>query len=453
MITSRLLTSRLVRLAFAFAFLLVAFQFQTSSVAHVDPGATDVAIFRTSDTSYLELIKLDSVTLDDLPTSQPTGLDPAIVGSNVLISREGQTLVGRSENWDAIVQRVLGGPVVSRFPLGDQAWLVSLSADGSKLLASVSEYESNEYDVWKVFDTATGAVIASHDFTWDRFGPWEFQVDPVHWTMYWLIRREWSQHSVSPWTNRERQLENGEFNYGVARPKGAWMTPPTLVAVDLSTGEETRRLELPPDIANALLDDQDPLLEARGRNISPGFALSPDGSELAIVNATDDDITLIDAETLTVKRTLTMTPKANLVDKLFSVLPLAPQTASAKVQEGVWRRAMYSGDSQRLFVSGYKSDIDEQFTATYQGMGLSIVDLDDGTIEAQLFEGAGVYVLGETADGIVYVSGQNFPGPAAEPSEPFIARFDPDSQEIRAKRSFKLYYEFLFVPVASDRQV
>jgi hypothetical protein len=65
-----------------------------------------------------------------------------------------------------------------------------------------------------------------------------------------------------------------------------------------------------------------------------------------------------------------------------------------------------------------------------------------------LFEGMEVNKLGETPEGIVYVSGHSFPGPATEPSKPFIARYDSKSLEILATQSFDVYTEFLVVPKA-----
>jgi hypothetical protein len=110
---------------------------------------------------------------------------------------------------------------------------------------------------------------------------------------------------------------------------------------------------------------------------------------------------------------------------------------------------MYSGDGQHLFVSGSEANIDEQFTATYKGMGLSIVDVEDGSLEAHLFKGMSIHQLQESQDGTVYVVGSEYPDSGSS-ALTFIARFDPDDQEILAKRSFKLHYEFLFVLMVDD---
>src|SRR5829696_2369448 len=99
---------------------------------------------------------------------------------------------------------------------------------------------------------------------------------------------------------------------------------------------------------------------------------------------------------------------------------------------------MYSGDGQHLFVSGFEANIDEQFQPSYEGMGLSIVDLENGSIEAHLFEGMSIHLLQESQDGTVYVVGSEYRDNGSS-TLTFIARFDPDDQEILAKRSFKLY--------------
>jgi hypothetical protein len=69
------------------------------------------------------------------------------------------------------------------------------------------------------------------------------------------------------------------------------------------------------------------------RVANPGIAVSPNGRELAVVHAKDDGVTVIDATTFSVERTMTLKQKQGFVDRLVSKLPLALQHTSAKSRE------------------------------------------------------------------------------------------------------------------------
>jgi hypothetical protein len=160
--------------------------------------------------------------------------------------------------------------------------------------------------------------------------------------------------------------------------------PAKLVITDLTTGREIGSFALPDVLVGSWTD------ETKGDastgepffvSISPGVAISPDGQQIAIVHATDDGITLVDTTALKVERTLTMKPKTGLFDRLFALLPLVPQTASAKMGEITNARATYTADGKRLYVFGDDESINND-EPVMNGHGINLVDLKDGTIEA-----------------------------------------------------------------------
>ncbi len=179
---------------------------------------------------------------------------------------------------------------------------------------------------WKVFDVATGKVVAAIQGDSTR-GDWgNVAVDPVFWRMYQL-------QESSPGSEVTMQTQ-----------------PAELIVFDLNTGDIAGKTELP-DVQIGSWTDESQGDEATDEPLfvaySPGPAISPDGRQIAIVHATDDGITLVDAMAVKVERTLTMKPKTNLLDQLFALLPLAPQTASAKMVEMTNIRATYAADGKR----------------------------------------------------------------------------------------------------------
>jgi hypothetical protein len=185
------------------------------------------------------------------------------------------------------------------------------------------------------------------------------------------------------------------------------------------------------------------------RTSIPGFAIAPDGSELAVVSATNESIALVDTTPLKVKRTITMHNDSSVVDKLFALLPLAPQSASAKGNSGVARFASYSADGKHLYISGWEGHYDlvenQQFM---HGQGLNVVDLKDGAIAAHLLDGVSVYQVVETPESGVYVAGYDYNDNNL--SGTVIAHVDSRHREVMAKRTFDDYIAFVVAPVPSN---
>jgi hypothetical protein len=427
----------------ALAFVLVAaLNTQTATVAHDEQGASDIHLFRNSDYGYRSLVQLDPMTLEDESDGIATAIDPSIMPGSAIFSRDGSTLAGVTENHYVVVQRGLGGEIVSIFQAGEALGLIALSADGSKLL--VEDWWSNTSlnpppPVWRVFDTSSGTEIFTFPAILSSYG---LAVDPVFWRMYNLTLNR-PAITRSPWINREHEIKSGRYEI-----KGPDPTPPELIVTDLETGKEIDKLELPDLSLNGWDAGWEPTLDSDypfPPNLHPAMALSPDGTEIAVVSAVDDGVTLIDTSTLDVTRTLTIKPKVGLVNRLFASLPLAPQSASAKVNEGVWRFAEYSADGSHLYVSGFKAWVEDN-EQMLDGYGLNVVGLEDGTIESHLLDGVSVENVVEAGNGILYVSGADYSNFSTNrPAESVIARIDSDSTEVLAERRFEFLTMFVIL--------
>jgi hypothetical protein len=80
------------------------------------------------------------------------------------------------------------------------------------------------------------------------------------------------------------------------------------------------------------------------------------------------------------------------------------------------------------------------------GRGLTLVDLDDGTIESKTFDEFEVWGVFASPNGDIYVTGTDWKAAAASDDPYVIARLDGDSLQTLVKRSFPIYVNFFVVP-------
>jgi DNA-binding beta-propeller fold protein YncE len=424
------LSSQSFRLAVLCLLALGAFGYQQPSVAHDDHEPANVAIYRTRNIGDHQLLALDPRTLSDLSTDPAGEIYRELWPGSVIVSRDGSTIAGTGMGNDIQVYDGLTGSFRVTVASDGEIWPLDLSADGSKLLAGVtSDFSGQLYPpAWKVFDTTTGEMTAAIQGESDQSNTFIQAVDPISWKLYRLLpeRASW---------------------FGDDRPQ-----PAKLVAIDLATASTIGQTTLPevligpwPDEFLIALPDSELGIV---RIANPGIAVSPDGRELAVVHAQDDGVTVIDAATLAVERTMSLHQNQGLVDGLLSKLPLAPQHASAKSPAmGASIRAFYSADGQSLIIGGNNITFDPKAQESARtGRGLTLVDLQNGTIETKTFdefEVSGVYTL---PNGEVYVTGTDWEAAGASGDPYVIARLDGESLHTLAKRSFPIFVNFYIVP-------
>jgi hypothetical protein len=419
-----------VRLAILCCLLMLTFNLRAAGVAHDDAGASDLIILRSitpADGSDTEMLPLDLKTLADEPASATFAIDPEIMPWSVVFSRDGQTVAGMTggDTLEIIVKRRLDGPILSRIPTEGAMWLYSLNADGSKLLVVVNS--DGLSPSWKTFDTSSGAMTAEFKPGFGDLGFLNQQVvDPVSWKLY-------------------RLYPDGVEAINYQFPKG----PANLVVTDLNTNAEVGRVRLPDVLIGTTVEDPGSN-NAVMNNTLPGIALSPDGSEIAIVNATEDEISLVNTKTLTVIETVTMHEPTGLVEHLFGLLPLAPQTAEAKASEGEGRIALYAADGDHLYVSGFFAEFSRD-VQSYSGDGLSLVNLSDGEIESHLLDGVTVQELVQDSGGDLYATGVEYrPDNKGYPYTFVAARLDEGASSVLAERRIEQNAVLILEPLAAS---
>jgi hypothetical protein len=401
----------------AVAALIGAIGHGSASVAHDENREVNATIYRSLGAPYFWLQELEPQTLRDLGDRTPS--DPSFRPWTVVFSRDGSTMAALAYGGDVVTKRGVTGSEVARFPAGG-ARPIALNADGSKLLVRI---EDSTVDWWSVFDTATGNKLIEIEESTGFGSRGIYQVDPVGWKLYRL----------------------GERISIDSKPDGYF--PTELVAYDLASGKEIARADLPDVEMGIQAQPTNPELTATSLAYAgyvPGFAISRDGTELAIVHVVGDGITLIDATSLNVTRTLTMHETTNLLGKIFVFI--APQTAEAKFFEGTVRTAFYASDGKRLYVSGYDATTSGEVFG-YRGYGLNVVSLEDGAIERTVLEDDAVDRLIETPDGRLIATGVHFS--AGNPrlvAGALIATLELQARDVIKERKLYELVSFVVVP-------
>lgn len=379
------------------------------------------------DESFERVIQpMDPMSLADTgaPMSLATG---SATDTSFLLSADGSTaLLGHftieGTNW-SLNLRVLDaetGAERAAFPIeGRDAYVVSLSRDGGRVVVSTTEYDKRARlyaTVWTVHDTRTGKPISSFDFT-HRDGQWfTAYVDGA-------AEHMWLQSSTVDAPNYSTKPKLGSL---------------VLQHIDLASGREVGRLTLGSvEVGMVERDetvDQAPVFES----VYPAIALAPDGRTLAIVEAASEEVILLDGMTMTRIDTFAVREPASLARRLLGWTGLLPANANAKLQVGEWRNVTFSADGESLYLTGGRGELTGDTYEDYEAewLGIRRVDLDTGEIEAAALDGGQVDQIIPTASGDLYLLGPERPWTDMEttPSPRLVYRLDGESLKVEANR-------------------
>jgi hypothetical protein len=293
-----------------------------------------------------------------------------------------------------------------------------LSADGSRVTIEVMPDPSQLGTVglidppgWYSLDTNTGRVYASIPADPEHGWPAGSWIDPEGMRGFRLFLR-YSNTELGPW-------------------------PVVVVGYDLSTGAELGRLELPEvrggSWAIGAIVDEWGNSYPKGRILQPGVAVAPYGRSLALVHADEDAITFVDAEQLTVVRTVSFEPQASAGARLLDFLSFAPAEAAAKTPSvGTVRQAAFAADGRRLYLWGYERTENEDGQLVTQGAGLRLVDVASGEIVQKAIPDAVLFDLAPTVDGRKLYVSEVVAG--SNGSSYWLRRLDPDTLAVEAER-------------------
>lgn len=184
------------------------------------------------------------------------------------------------------------------------------------------------------------------------------------------------------------------------------------VAVDLRTGQELRRLPLHDLVAGTW--ETEVAGTRRQSELWPGFALSPDGTRLAILRADGDWLTLIDTASLGVLWTKRLSRPVSLLER-FGLGPLVAEAKTSYESRSWW--LTFAPDGKRLFAVEQTVQLDGGTTARYATPRLRSIDIERAAIQSEIAptervlwttaspDSSGLYVLMQgrgTADSSTY---------------------------------------------------
>ena len=365
------------------------------------------------------LVPLDPETLNDQPDGQI--VEPGRVGGRV--SADGSTLVhleypqGHDPNdpilkpdevW-VVVRDWQTGTVRSRFHPPTNVDPLALSEDGARLVLDPDPSSYPSLAEWYVMDTTNGQQLAHVK-------------DAAH-----FCQRSWFDPAVQ---QRIYCLVDP-----VAQVNGP--QPLHLIVYDVESGAKAGELELPEVLAGGWETDRAVNGQPIWTFLEPAVELAPDGQHIALVHADADKVTLIDAQHLTVKRTLSLDRRTSLLDWF------APAVAYAKGEmEGTIRQVVFSPDGQYLYVFSQEARLITGEEAPTQ-RGLWLVDLKQGAIMVEALPELQVQWVRPAPDGSIYVFGTTdkrlLPHEIRPSSPSTLWRLDALTLKTLAKREFTGY--------------
>jgi hypothetical protein len=388
----------------------------TANLASAPKVSTVYAVQQTANGA--NLLPLDPLTLADKP-----GSPVAAPTANWAVSADGSTMATFDYVQGAamiIVRDGFTGPVRARFsaPISGLISDIQLNADGSRVLIN----RQMEPSQWAVIDTTSGKLLMSLDTKSPKLN-----------------------YDTPMSADRLQLSPDGSRLYRFVFTDRADATGPQPLRIseyDVATGEQIATQADAEIQVGSWQTQGSTEAESVSHYQRPGIAISPDGRQIAIVHPDGKAVTLIDAKDLTVKRTVTLTQQTGFLERALRKLGLAPQSAAAKMLDGVMRSAVYSPDGTTLYTWG--DTITTNATDGLQGPGFTRIDLKTGTA-TQIFQGALIGQVQPSPDGTsLYLTGYV---PVMHTSTPqhFVRRLDPASLKTLAERSWPYVFNFELV--------
>lgn len=388
----------------------------SSNLASAPPVSTVYAVQQTR--TGANLLPLNPITLADQP-GPPLVLNTA----NWAVSADGSTMVTLDYVQGAtmiVVHDGLTGPVRARFavPVSGLISRIELNQDGSRVLINRQLQPSR----WSVFDTTSGKLLMSLDAgspNLAAYAPtlaYQLQLSPDGVRLYRFIFTD--------------------------RADATGTQPLRVIAYDVATGRQVAT-QTYNDIQvggwqTTGATDADSVAHFR----TPGIAFSPNSSEIALVHPDGEAVTLLDAKSLAVERTVTLAQPTSFLERALRKLGIGPRPAAAKMLEGAQRSAIFSPDGKTLFTWGYAFTTDA--TDGFRGLGLIRVDLANGAT-THVFPNADIKQVQPAPDGTsLYVTGY-LPTTSTLSHPHFIRRLDPASLVTLAERTWPDVYSFELV--------
>jgi hypothetical protein len=170
---------------------------------------------------------------------------------------------------------------------------------------------------------------------------------------------------------------------------------------------------------------------------SPGFALSPDGRQVAVYDGRTNRLTLIDARRMSILRFEIVSPPQSFVHRVARWLGIEPTAAVAKgVSDGAALQIRYSPDGRLLYVTGYEHPSGAILGGTTP-IGIRAIDIGTGEISGESLKSQTLWWVQLALDGSALYA-FSLTGDDSEPF-PTILRLDPRTLQIAAQHVVTLH--------------
>lgn len=216
-----------------------------------------------------------------------------------------------------------------------------------------------------------------------------------------------------------------------------WAYSPVIAAYDLRSGKLVRSVRLKGVLAGNWNTNRTLNGEPIGENWQPGFTLSPDGSQLAVLDGHTDTLTLLDARTLRITGREPLSRPRSALQTVAALLGLAPNGAEAKGEiDGAMVQLQYTADGHSLIATGARLRPDKRHLySSSESLGIRLIDVQNGHIRAWLRDGKRLNGIWLAPDGsALYSSVQGWTRQGGWLS--ILRRHDPATLQVRAQRTF-----------------
>jgi hypothetical protein len=170
---------------------------------------------------------------------------------------------------------------------------------------------------------------------------------------------------------------------------------------------------------------------------NPGFALSPDGRQIAVYDDRKNALTLVDALRMKVLQTESLTRSQSVVDRLAEWLGIEPTDAWAKGEEyGADLQMRFSPDGRMLYVTG-NENLPHVLAATPGPVGIRAIDVARHEITGEALTRSPLAWVQPAPDGSALYALSLF----GDDLEPFaaIVRLDPRTLQIQGQQVVTLH--------------
>lgn len=309
------------------------------------------------------------------------------------------------------------GAQTARFHPALPLLLDGITDDGSQVYGPVVDNQTGITDIWAALSSIDGRVI--HEVHMKVQEDAQFRYDPAAGRLY-VFAPVWG-------------------GFDSTTPQS-----PSLDSYDVTSGRLLRHLTLVGVMAGSWNTGRQvgggPIIDSW----QPGIALSPDGRQIAVMDAAGNRLTVVDTGSMRVSRTDDITRPQGFLERVAGWLGVIPAPALAKALEGGAVAASYAADGRSLYVTGTTAQLDDQGRRTWTGLGIERIDVATGQVEAAALPGEEASLL--STGSAVYV----LSSPVSTNTVLFtLYRLAPDSLAILAKHVFRRNHDPLIYVLAS----